>query len=70
MSAIDRAERAEARLHAVQRLVDQATENHARTIPIHRIRRILDTPWQGSTTAPCGRGPCCLGQGHDGGCRL
>lgn len=32
---------------------------------VSRIRRLI-----GSPTTGCGRGPCCLGDGHDGDCRL
>lgn len=38
---------------------------------IERHFRVVKRPfrWDGSLMKPCGRGPCCLGDGHDGRCR-
>lgn len=34
---------------------------------VDAIRRALD---DGDPTTPCGRGPCALGDGHTGDCRM
>lgn len=35
--------------------------------PEIRVNRFV---WQGSRDRACGRGPCCLGDNHDGRCRI
>lgn len=66
---------------AVPQLLDQLDQAEAR---IDRVRDQIREPWAPSPDGDvvlvetlrnildpdCGRGPCCLGDGHDGDCRL
>ena len=67
-----RADRAEAALQRVRDVLDTwmhrcQTEQTMRALD--DVHRALDRH-DGDPTTPCGRGPCALGDGHAGDCRM
>ena len=65
-----RADKAEQRLAAWMDEYRRATHTGA----VNEMMSILEhddhTLRYGSPTTPCGQGPCCLGDGHEGNCRM
>ena len=66
-AAIARADRAEAALQRVRDVLDAWDRSEHHDLLEVGVRRALD---DGSLTTPCGRGPCALGDGHAGDCRM
>lgn len=69
-AAEERADKAEQRLAAWMDEYRRATHTGA----VNEMMAILEhddhTLRDGSPTRECGRGPCCLGDGHEGNCRM
>ena len=69
LEANARADQAEARIKAVEDVLDAWDRfEHHDSLEVG-IRRALDLPYLGSPDECCGRDICALGQGHSGPCR-
>ena len=69
-----RADRAEAALQRVRDVLDGSTLGYmASGVPLGLVVKVPDVRRalnDGDPTTPCGRGPCALGDGHTGNCRM
>lgn len=69
LALLGQLDQAEARIKAVEDVLDAWDRSEHHDSLEVGIRRALDLPYLGSPDECCGRGICALGQGHSGPCR-